>query len=118
MKENKENAELTAEETLQFISDKFEKLEQKMLEKLVNPHEILNSKQAAIYLGIKLSWLDKLCSQNKITYYKTGKMRYFKISMLDKYRLKSIVKSIDDSEYEEHNLSFNKKINRFSNRKY
>jgi excisionase family DNA binding protein len=119
MKQNNENLEHPILiEALQIISDNFEKLEHKLLERIVNPHDVLNSKQAAKYLGIKLSWLDKLCCLNKITYYKTGKLRYFKISELDKYRLKNIVKSVDDSEQEEHNLSFSKKINHSIRRKY
>lgn len=100
---------LSALEILKIIAEKFERLEDKILEKIVAPKEILNSKEAARYLGIKLSWLDKLCSNNRIPYHKTGKLRYFKVSELDKYRLKHLVKSIDDLEQEEHVLSFDRK---------
>lgn len=110
---------LTALEVLNLIAEKFEQLEQRLLTKIVQPKEVLNSKEASKHLGITMSWLDKLCSNNKIPYHKTGKLRYFKVKELDKYKLKYIVKSVDDLEEEEHDLSFGKKINlSTSKRKY
>lgn len=77
-------------------------------EKIINPKKTLNSKEAAKYLGIKLSWLDKLCSRNLITFYKTGKLRYFKQDDLDKYLSKDIVKSEDDLDREADEKFFGK----------
>ncbi|OJX28776.1 MAG: hypothetical protein BGO86_15555 [Chryseobacterium sp. 36-9] len=75
---------------------------------MINPKKTLNSKEAAKYLGIKLSWLDKLCSRNRITFYKTGKLRYFKQDDLDKYLSKDIVKSEDDLDREADEKFFGK----------
>ena len=77
-------------------------------EKIINPKKTLNSKEAAKQLGIKLSWLDKLCSRNRITFYKTGKLRYFKQDDLDKYLSKDIVKSEDDLDREADEKFFGK----------
>lgn len=110
---------LSAVEILEILVEKFEQLEAKLLHKIVAPKEIVNSKEAAKHLGITMSWLDKLCSNNKIPYHKTGKLRYFKVKELDKYKLKYIVKSFDDFEEEEHDLSFAKKVGiSTSKRKY
>lgn len=113
------NEQLTNYELLVFIAQKMERLEQLFCQDLILPKDVLSSKEAAKYLGVKLSWLDKLCSSNKIKYHKSGKLRYFKISDLDKHKMKYVVKSVDDLEDEvTSNLSFERKCGLTSKRKY
>lgn len=93
--------------TLQLFEQlvqRLEQLENTILSIVANPQDVLNSKEAAKYLGIKLSWLDKLCSKKAISFHKTGKLRYFKKSELDNYRLRNEVLSYDKiDEIEEEN---------------
>ena len=59
--------------------------------------EIFTSEEAAEYTGLKKSYLDKLCSQRKISFYQPrGKMKYFKRVELDAWLLRNKVESIDD----------------------
>lgn len=94
------NEQLTNSELLVFIAQKLEQLEQIFCQEFILPKKDLSSKEAAKYLGVKLSWLDKLCSANKIRYHKSGKLRYFKISDLDKHKMKYVVNSVDDFDDE------------------
>lgn len=117
--QNAQKEQLTNLELLMLIAEKLEQLEQKIHECFIKKKDILNSKEAAKYLGIKMSWLDKLCSQNRIKYHTSGKLRYFRIADLDKHKLRNVVKSVDDLEDEvEHDRSFDKKCGLTSKRKY
>jgi excisionase family DNA binding protein len=103
---NAENGSMLQQ--FELLVQRFEQLENAILSIVANPQEILNSKEASKYLGIKLSWLDKLCSNKAISFHKTGKLRYFKKTELDKYRLKNIVKSYDELDEEEDEKKFGK----------
>ena len=94
---------------LEVLSKKLEALEHAI--KAYTPKDLLTSKEAAKYLNVKMNWLDKLCSQGKITYTQPGgKARFFKKSDLEKYLKQNIRKSDDDLEQEaDDNLFINPK---------
>lgn len=94
---------------LQALSTKLEALEDTI--KSHTPKDLLTSKEAAKYLNIKMNWLNKLCSQDRITYTQPGgKARFFKKSDLDNYLKQNIRKSDDDLDREaDDNLFINPK---------
>ena len=58
---------------------------------------IMTSEEAANYAGIKKSYLDKLCSIGKLSYYQPrGKMKYFKREDLDAWLLRNKRTSVDE----------------------
>jgi len=107
-------------ELLQLIAQKLERLEQIICTEFIISKDTLNSKEAAKYLGIKKSWLDKLCSSNKLKYHTSGKLRYFKIEELDKHKMRYVVHSAYDDTNEpiESPYSFDQKCGLTSKRKY
>lgn len=106
--ENYENSSSILD-LLQALATKLEVLENTI--KTHTPKDLFTSKQAALYLNIKMNWLNKLCSQGRITYTQPGgKARFFKKSELDKYLEQNIRKSDDDLDREaDDNLFINPK---------
>lgn len=94
---------------LQALATKLEVLENTI--KSHTPKDLLTSKEAAKYLNITMNWLNKLCSQDRITYTQPGgKARFFKKSDLDRYLEKNLRKSDDDLDQETYdNLFINSK---------
>ncbi len=107
-KENYENSSSILD-LLQALATKLEVLEDTI--KSHTPKDLLTSKEAAKYLNVKMNWLNKLCSQDRITYTQPGgKARFFKKSDLDNYLKKNIRKSDDDLAKEaDDNLFINPK---------
>ena len=57
--------------------------------------EILNVKEASIYLGISQNTIYNLTSNNKLTYYKpSGKLVYFKKHDLDAFLLQNKIEKL------------------------
>lgn len=106
--QNSENSSSIVE-LLQVLATKLEALENTI--KSHTPKDLLTSKEASIYLNVKMNWLNKLCSQDKIAYTQPGgKARFFKKSDLDKYLERNIRKSDDDLDREaDDNLFINPK---------
>ncbi|HET8572746.1 MAG TPA: helix-turn-helix domain-containing protein [Edaphocola sp.] len=94
---------------LQALATKLEALEDTI--KFHTPKDLLTSKEAAKYLNIKMNWLNKLCSLDRITYTQPGgKARFFKKSDLDSYLKQNIRKSDNDLDREaDDNLFINPK---------
>lgn len=61
---------------------------------LLNGKEVLNVKEAAVYLGCSEGWVQQQCSARTIPYYKKGVMKYFKKSELDEWRLEERIPTI------------------------
>ncbi|MDG4945115.1 helix-turn-helix domain-containing protein [Weeksellaceae bacterium KMM 9713] len=79
------------------IHDQLHEIEKSLEELKSNTKEILNLEEASKYLGISKSYLYKLTSGNKITYYRPeGKLIYFRKEDLDKYLLRNPQYSQDD----------------------
>lgn len=67
--------------------------------------KILNTEQAAEFLGYKVSYLYKLTSSKQIKFYKpNGKLNYFKLEDLEEYLLREMneLSELDDSENVDH----------------
>ena len=59
--------------------------------------EVLTRAEAAVYLGISLGYINQLCANRAITFYKPlGKMTYFKRSELEEWMCRNKVKTIKE----------------------
>lgn len=58
---------------------------------LIKGKEVLNTREAAMYLGCSEAWVNQQASQREIPHYKKGARKYFKKSELDEWRLEERV---------------------------
>ena len=79
----------TIEEMFSKIQADIEELKHSINGQIHIYKTILTHSEAAYYLGLKESYLHKLTSKRRITYFQpTGKMKYYKREDLDKYLLR------------------------------
>lgn len=63
--------------------------------------EVLTAPEAAVYLGVSVWNINKLCAARAIPYYKPrGKVRYFQRTELDAWALRNRVKTYDEIQAE------------------
>ena len=75
----------------------------KELNILINKH-FLSFKEALKYLNVSDSFLYKMTSARKITFFKpSGKLIYFKKEDLDKWLLQNKIKSVEETEQDLNN---------------
>lgn len=92
-------------EQLQTLEIKLDALSNEL--RTHTPKDLLTSRETAKYLNIKMNWLNKLCSQDKISYTRPGgKARFFKKSDLDAYLKKNLKKSDDELDREADEMLF------------
>lgn len=61
--------------------------------------EILTAPEAAVYLGVSVWNINKLCAARAIPYYKPrGKLRYFKRTELDAWALRNRIRTKDETQ--------------------
>lgn len=59
--------------------------------------EVLTRKEAAVYLGVSIGWLNQLCAKRAIPFYcPMGKLSYFKRADLDEWCCKNRKSTIDE----------------------
>ena len=88
---------LTNEEMFNKLQSDIEELKHHLNGQMHLYKTILNHEETAMFLGLKSSYLHKLCSQRKITYFQPrGKLKYYKRDCLEKYLLSNEIKSTDD----------------------
>jgi excisionase family DNA binding protein len=73
------------EKLLTELMQRMDRLEQMMGQNNLMKKDILNAPEATQFLGIKRSTLYKLTSTKVISFFKRGKMLYFKRAELEKY---------------------------------
>jgi excisionase family DNA binding protein len=91
--------QLFADGDIQFLMKQLEQLNEILSQKILPKKAVFNSKEAAAYLGISMSWLDKLCSNRLIKFSRMGRLRRFTIKSLNEYLLGNEIKTdaeIDD----------------------
>lgn len=85
------------------LNDRIGQLESVLQNGLSPPKDIMNSEETCAFLGVTPSWLDKICSNREITYYKRRKLRVFKRTDLENFLLSNPILSDEaiDNEAEE-----------------
>ncbi len=66
-----------------------------LINREIQDKDVLNAKEAAVFMGISINTLHQLTSQNKITHYKPkGKLLYFQKKDLTRFLLRNKVNEI------------------------
>lgn len=81
------------------IKDQLDQIQESLKQLKSQTKEILNPDEASDFLSIRKSYLYKLTSANKITYFRPeGKLIYFRKSDLEKFLLRNQQLSHEDFE--------------------
>lgn len=63
--------------------------------------DVLTAREVAVYLGVSVWYVNKMCAERTIPYYKPrGKMRYFKRTEIDEWVCRNRVKTYDELKSE------------------
>lgn len=83
------------------IQDQLDQIQESLKQLKSQTKEILNPDEASDFLSIRKSYLYKLTSSNKITYFRPeGKLIYFRKTDLEKFLLRNQQPSQEDFEDE------------------
>lgn len=92
-REEEKQSKTVVEKMLAEVLSKIAALEQLLKEHGLQKKDVLNAKEAMQFLGIKASTLYKLTYSKVVSYFKRGKLLYFKRSELERHLTEFRVKS-------------------------